>query len=56
MTQASLLTETWAEKAERLARDLKVNTPDPLTSTRAQRERYARIRYELQCHIREVDA
>lgn len=54
MTQPSLLTETWPEKAERLARELRDALPDPLTATRKQRERYAHIRYDLQCHIRDV--
>jgi hypothetical protein len=46
--------ETWAQKCERLARELRNLTPDPLTSTKRQREMYAHKRYELQQHIRIV--
>lgn len=46
--------ETWAEKAERLARERLELAPDPFTASRKQQQAYRAKRDELAAHLRNV--
>ena len=55
MTQESLIVETWAEKCERLAREVKVAAAtDPLKRNTKQRDAVRASRYALNRHLMEV--
>lgn len=48
------MTETWAEKAERLALELKDAVHDPFIASKKMRARYAQAHYAMWLHIRDV--
>jgi hypothetical protein len=48
------VTETWEEKAKRLAQEVKAARKDPFTSTPKERQRYTQLRYALHLHLEAV--